>query len=124
MCASRSWPQGQGSDCGGGIPLRDRQRNLDTWTLPDLDKGHLQVWYHFSLGGEPGTRPETAPVGNKFDRFFLRIVQAPTKRVVQVCDDSRDPTETEVRQGPSEDGGYEVRVFVASRTPCLFLYAP
>lgn len=104
-----------------GYPLlaKAAQVNLETWTLPPFEGGNYLVWYHFRLD-EPGTKTETELIGSRFNRLFLRLFGAPTKKVVVVCDDSYNLTVRNVRQIPNEENGdYVIHVSSTSRARCL-----
>lgn len=105
---------------GNALLASAAQANLQTWDLPPLKDGQYLVRYHFSFSGRPGTKPQVEPVGDPFDRFFLRLFHTPTTKVVQVCDNA-PPTDTDVRRAP-EGGDYVIDVFATIREGCL--YAP
>jgi hypothetical protein len=67
------------------------RKNLETWTLPPLEAGRYLVTYHFELLGDEVAR-KTVRIGSKFERFFRRLVGAPTQRVVNTCYPSNYPT--------------------------------
>jgi hypothetical protein len=101
---------------GNPILAAAAQTNLGTWILPPAG-GTYMVSYHFSLSGEPGIKPLTVLIGNRFDRFFLRLFRALTERVVEVCDNASD---TRVQQAVTREGGdYAIDVFVADKSPCV-----
>jgi hypothetical protein len=90
------------------------QANLQTWDLPPL-KGKYLVRYHFVLTDfEP--RRQMEPIGNRFDRFFLRLFRVPTARPVVGC----PLPETRVRQANTRDGDdYVIDVYVTSEYRCI-----
>jgi hypothetical protein len=94
------------------------ERNLGTWTLPPIEDGKYTIHFHFQLL-DAGTKQETVLIGDKFDRFFLRLVRAPTKRIVTYC--YNDPaTEPQTRYTVREEGSdYIIDVFVFALPHCL-----
>lgn len=93
------------------------QANLGTWILPLLAGGKYVIDYHFNLV-DPGTKQETVLIGDKFDRFFLRLVGAPTKKVVSLC--YHDPALTPLLRQTvlKEDSDVTVNVFVTAQGSC------
>jgi hypothetical protein len=91
--------------------------NLKTWMLPPLATGNYLVTYHFSIL-PAGTKPETVPIGNSFDRFFLRLVHAKTVKVVQRCYNETG-TEDAARSTTHEAGGdLLIDVFATTKLGC------
>jgi hypothetical protein len=104
-----------------GIPIfaTPAHRNLETWTLPPLEHGRYFVRYHFVLLRE--SRQVMVPVGNKVDRFFLRLFHAPTQRAktMDVCDTEAS---TAVRQTITKDrDNFVIDVFATSKPACAIL---
>ncbi len=69
-----------------GHPLLARAvlANLGTWILPPLEGGKYQINYNFKFI-DPSMKWETVLIGNKLDRFFWRLVKAPTKKTIRSC---------------------------------------
>jgi hypothetical protein len=59
---------------------RPAARNVATWTLPPLGTGKYLIAFHFRILDQVGVKRETALVGNKFGRFFRRLVGARQRR--------------------------------------------
>jgi len=94
------------------------QSNLGTWNLPPLEDGKYVVDYHFRIL-EPVKKQETVLIGDKLDRFFLRLVGAPTKKVINSCYYDR-ALAPRTRYTVVKDGsGYSINVFVADHERCL-----
>ena len=101
-----------------GIPFQAAvaQKSLEGWSPPPFRGGKYLVWYHLRLS-KPGTRQETLLIGDRVDRFFLRIFHARTQRVVEVCDDQ--PMRTEVSQTTGRIGNdYVIEVFLTTTLHC------
>lgn len=95
------------------------QTNLKSWTLPRLEDGSYRVTYHFIITGVAPRRTRMELVGDPFDRFFLRLLHAPTQKAVPYCDYT-EPTPTAAHYTAAEEGrGYVVHVFVTSLASCL-----
>jgi len=91
------------------------QANLALWTLPRLESGKYQIKYHFEYVSAESV-PETTLIGNKFERLFRRLFNAPTKRTVYSCYDSLIlPPHYTVLQ---EARDYIIDVFVPGGLPC------
>jgi hypothetical protein len=99
--------------------MQAAEPNLATWNLPPLDGGKYVVTYHFDESEQPATRPEIVPIGNTFERFFLRLRRAPTKKVVERCyyDPASNPATVYTLR--KEGGDYIIDVFVMGRPACL-----
>lgn len=65
------------------------ERNLDTWTLPRLDRGHYQVRYRFVLLREPAceystrTFPAEKSISRSGDDVILEVVVKATRQCAQ-----------------------------------------
>ena len=103
---------------GGPLLATAAEANLETWTLEPLAAGRYRVWYHFVLSNPLKT--EVAPLGNKFDRFLLRLFHAPTTTIVYHCDADPSKQVESRRYATSREGDdYVVDVFVTGWSPCL-----
>ena len=92
------------------------QANLQTWDLSPF-AGSYVVRYHFILT-DPGTKRQMEPIGNKFDRFFLRLFGAPTKNVIEVCNDPL-ASDTRITQAVHREGDdYLIDIFVNDKWRC------
>lgn len=92
------------------------QKNLETWTLPRLERGRYLISYHFVLLRE--SKRVAVPIGDMLDRLFLRVFHAPTERVytVEACDTE---TKTAMRQTISNAGDdFVIDVFATSKPAC------
>lgn len=60
--------------------------NLEGWTVPYASSTPLSVTYNFRLA--PGARivEVDQPIGDRFDRFFLRLFHRPTTRRIKAQD--------------------------------------
>jgi hypothetical protein len=107
---------------GNPILAKTAQDNLETWTLPPLERGKYLVRVHFVLVG--GTRKVMVPVGNKLDRFFLRLFHAQTEKARTIVDcDSVGTRKTDIRQTALRDGDdYVIEVFATNMVKCFSAY--
>src|SRR5260221_14790311 len=83
------------SFCRGTLMLAAASKsNLEKWAVPHASDTPLSVTYVFRLTGDTGehTADVDELIGDRFDRFFLRLFHRPTVRKVKkvTCVDSKD----------------------------------
>jgi len=90
--------------------------NLEKWAVPCASDTPLSVTYHFLVGG-PEFRQVDEPIGDRFDRFFLRLFHRPVTRQVkeQVC----LPNQRAVALKNETKDGVHVEIDIESSSPCL-----
>jgi hypothetical protein len=111
---------GTGQKLVNGHPLlaQAARSNLEAWTLPPLEDGKYEIKYSFKIIAS--MKQETVLSGDKLGRFFLRLVGAPTKKVVSSC--YYDPA---LLGSPprfivlKEGSDYLIKVFVTEPGHCL-----
>jgi len=91
--------------------------NLKTWTLPPLPTGRYLVVYHFSLI-ETGTQYKDVPIGDKLDRFFLRLFRSPTSRMEGYCYSDPSPPPMPRYTARRDSNDTLINVFVFGRCHC------
>lgn len=94
--------------------------NLATWALPLLDDGKYVIVYHFELLSEGGVKHENVLVGNRIERFFKRLVGAPTEKVTTTCYPANDPTpDPRSHYTIAKEVNLRIEVFVGKVPRCL-----
>ena len=94
--------------------------NLERWAIPYASDTPLSVTYIFRLTTD--IRIETVevdrPIGNEFDRFFLRLVRRPVTRRIkeQVCRPKDTPA---VYKSEMKDGLPSIEIEIGSGAMCV-----
>jgi len=91
--------------------------NLEKWAVPYAPDTTLSVTYHFSVGA-PEFKQVDEPIGDRFDRFFLRLFHRPVTRQVneQVC---LLKERAVASKNETKDGVQSVEIDIESASPCL-----
>jgi hypothetical protein len=93
--------------------------NLGKWATAPVSDKSLTVTYDFRLTDVARDDIEVEePIGDAFDRFFLRLFHRPVKRRIAtyVCHAPRE--HTAVRSSADENGRPTVEIEIASEGPC------
>jgi len=94
--------------------------NLGKWAVPYTAHTPLSVTYIFRLTDEVTTKivEVDQPIGNSFDRFFLRLFRRPVTRRMQTWD--CHPKETPaVYKNVTKDGFASIEIDIESGSSCL-----
>ena len=69
---------------GNPMLVAAAKSNLEKWAIPYVSGTPLSITYHFRVK-DPATRIAEVdrPIGDSFDRFFLRLLRRPTTRRVK-----------------------------------------
>jgi hypothetical protein len=96
------------------------KRNLEKWAIPYASDTPLSVTYNFRLA-DPATRiiEVDRPIGNGFDRLFLRLLCRPiTRRVKEPeCVSSRDSLVS--FENAMKDGSQSIKIDIKATSGCL-----
>ena len=105
-----------------GHPLLDAvaKSNREKWAVPDASETPLSVTYTFRLA-DPKFIEVDEPIGDKFDRFFLRLFRRPVTRRVkgQVCVGPKFNPVSYAYTNESKDGIQSIRLGIEADSPCI-----
>lgn len=94
--------------------------NLEKWAVPYASDTPLSVTYIFRVTGDVTTKivEVDEPVGNGFDRFFLRLFRRPVTRRIKTWD--CHPKETPaVYRNETKDGLPSIEIEIGSGAMCV-----
>lgn len=93
--------------------------NLERWATAPVSDKSLTVVYDFRLDDVASIEVEE-PIGDAFDRFFLRLFRRPVMRKIITYACHPAPKEhTTVRSSADENGHLTVEIDIASEVPCV-----
>ena len=90
--------------------------NLEKWAVPYPSDTPLSVTYHFLV--VPEFKQVNEPIGDRFDRFFLRLFHRPVTRQVkeQVCLSNERAVAV---KNDMKDGVQSIEIDVEAASSCL-----
>ncbi|HEX3678616.1 MAG TPA: hypothetical protein VHU90_02745 [Galbitalea sp.] len=94
--------------------------NLEKWAIPYASSSPLSVTYVFRLTDEVTTKivEVDQPVGNGFDRFFLRLFRRPVTRRTKTWD-CRPKETPAVYKNEMKDGLPSIEIEIGSGAMCV-----
>ena len=107
---------------GHPILAAEARRNLEKWVLPYALSNPLSVTYSFRLAvADPTVIEADEPIGDKFDRFLLRLFRrAVTRRIEErVCLSTNDDLRPAHYKTETKDGLQSVVIDIESVIPCI-----
>jgi hypothetical protein len=104
---------------GHPILAAGAKSNLEKWAIPYASDTRLSVTYIFHLtSGEQITEADE-PIGDRFDRFFLRIFHLPVYRRVKKYNCIEPKDNHRVIKSEMNGGRQSIEIDVESGTSCL-----